>query len=331
MRAKDRSQARARADGTRARTDDLRSMGAARAVGGRGAAGTEGEMGAPGADGVLRAVWAATGGAGTERGGTGVTVLRRATACGASEARSPWEGPAGRACGAWVVADSVGVERGGLAAMTDGARGDRVRPVDVWAVAGGTVAVTGDAGDVGAVVMGARDVTHAGATGEACEAGATTALGRRGGRHVGRPGGSVPGGGGARAGGRRDQTGQGGKGGDKRGSARAGEDATGGAVLRITGDVTGRVVEARGPRGLLPVDDGARGVSGEGGMTGDAAGTVTGDRSDVGGGAEATKRGEAGCCAMGAETGRIDGGMGATGGAMDNSGVDEASEARDRG
>ena len=155
--------------------------------------------------------------------------------------------------------------------------------------------------------------------------------GRRGGQRVRRPGGSVPGGGGTRAGGRWDQTGRGGKGGDKRGGTRGGEDMAGGAVLCVTGDVTGHVVEARGPCGLLPVDDGARGISGEGGMMGDAAGTVTGDRSDVGSGAEATKRGKAGCCAMGAETGRGDGGTGVTGGTMDNGSVDETSEARDRG
>ena len=65
---------------------------------------------------------------------------------------------------------------------------------------------------------------------------------------------------------------------------RAGEDTTGGAVLRITGDVMGRVVEARGPCGLLSVDDGAQGMSGEGGVqtsTG-MAGTMTGDTGGVG-------------------------------------------------
>ena len=92
---------------------------------------------------------------------------------------------------------------------------------------------------------------------------------------VGRPGGSIPGGGGARAGGRRDQMGRGGEGGDKRGGKMWGtavdgdraavdgpgdgsdgvsEAATGGAVLRITGNVTGRVAEACGLCGLLPVD-----------------------------------------------------------------------------
>ena len=316
-------------------------------------------------------------------------------------------------------------------AVTDGVRGDRARPVDVWAVAGGTVAVTGNVGDVGAVVVSARDVTDAGATGEAREMGATKALDRKEGefeidaegggasralwwcgtahggssepgscgrvepsgcgalcvilgmpgrlwrrfwwcrlgrcvsvdvsgmtlepadvaggearslghasadsavvvvwclagqhaasrflcacavstttkgesvqypcsrtcgvslkgsemagrmlcracestmRHVGRPGGSIPGGGGARAGGRRDQTGRGGKGGDKRGGKTWGtaadgdcaavdgpgdgsdgvsEAATGDAVLRVTGNVTGRVAEARGLCGLLPID-----------------------------------------------------------------------------
>ena len=170
-------------------------------------------------------------------------------------------GDVGVATGVGACRKRVGTRPGrGPAAVSDGVHGDRVRPVDVWAVAGGTVAgvhtrvrvdgradsllggpadeqamadgtvataltcsrageavdeigtmdgavaVTEDIGDVGAVEVGARDVTHAGATGEACEVGATTALGRRGGRHVGRPGGSVPGGGGARAGGRRDRT-----------------------------------------------------------------------------------------------------------------------------
>ena len=99
----------------------------------------------------------------------------------------------------------------------------------------------------------------------------------------------------------------------------------------------GRMVKVHGPRSLLPMDDRAQGMSGEGGMMGDVAGTVTGDRSDVGSGAESMKHGEAGCCAMGADMGRGNGGTGATGGmgamgsAKDNGSVDEASEAWDQG
>jgi len=57
----------------------------------------------------------------------------------------------------------------------------------VWAVVGGTVAMMDGAG---AVTVDTGDV------------GTTTARGHRGGWHVGRPGGSVPGMGGARTGGR---------------------------------------------------------------------------------------------------------------------------------
>ena len=98
---------------------------------------------------------------------------------------------------------------------------------------------------------------------------------------VGRPGGSVLGGG------RRDQAGRGGEGGDKRGGKMWGtavdgdhaaidgpgdgldgvsEAATGGAVLCVTGNVMGRVAEAHGLCGLLPVDmavDGANRAEGE--------------------------------------------------------------------
>ena len=104
------------------------------------------------------------------------------------------------------------------AALTRSGAGEAV---DEIGAEDGTVAVTGDVGDMGTVEVGARDVTYAGATGEACEVGAMMALGHRGGRHVGRPGGSVPGGGGARAGGRRDRAGQEGAGGVERGGMRA--------------------------------------------------------------------------------------------------------------
>ena len=60
--------------------------------------------------------------------------------------------------------------------MTDSVRGDRAQPVDVWAVAGGTVAVTGNVGDMGTMVVGACGVTYAG---EAYEAGVTKALDRK--------------------------------------------------------------------------------------------------------------------------------------------------------
>ena len=49
------------------------------------------------------------------------------------------------------------------------------------------------------------------------------------------------------------------------------------------------------------------------------------------GSAAATKSDKDGCCAMGAETGRGDGGTRADGGALDNGDVDGASEARDQG
>ena len=54
------------------------------------------------------------------------------------------------------------------------------------------------------------------------------------------------------------------------GSDRASEAATGGAVLHVTGNVTGRVAKVRGLCGQLPVDmavDGANGT--EMGVTGD--------------------------------------------------------------
>ena len=83
-------------------------------------------------------------------------------------------------------------------------------------------------------------MTHAGATGEACEAGATTALGRRGGRRVGRPGGSVLGGGGARASGRQDQT-------EKEDWWERGR-VPGGLPKRLTGLADSPKVGACGPR-----------------------------------------------------------------------------------
>ena len=177
----------------------------------------------------------------------------------------------------------VGTQPGrGPVAMSDGVRGDRAWPVDVWAVAGGTVAwvhmrvrVDGGADSLlggladkravadgavaaalmcsgageamdeigtvdGAVEVGACDVTHAGATGEACEAGATTALGRRGGRRVGRPGGSVPGSGGVRASGRQDQT-------EKEDWQERGR-VPGGLPKRLTGLADSPKVGACGPR-----------------------------------------------------------------------------------
>ena len=159
-------------------------------------------------------------------------------------------------------------------AVTDGIRSERARPVDVWAVAGGTVAVTGGTcverdclRGTGAWVHtkvqvdGGPDSLLGGPVDEQAVAGGAVAVmgGCRGGQRVRRPRGSVPGGGGARAGGRWDQTGRGGEGGDKRGGTRGSKDVMGGAVLCVMGDVMGHVVKARGPRGLLPVDDGARG------------------------------------------------------------------------
>ena len=124
-------------------------------------------------------------------------------------------------------------------------------PADERAVADGAVAAAltrsgaGEAVDEigtmdGAVEVGACDVTHAGAMGEACEAGATTALGRRGGQRVGRPGGSVPGGSGTRAGGRQDQT--------EKEDWREHGRVPGGLPKRLTGLADSPKVGVHGPR-----------------------------------------------------------------------------------
>ena len=167
-------------------------------------------------------------------------------------------GDVGVATGVGACRKRVGTRPGrGPAAVSDGVRGDRARPVDVWAVAGCTVAGV----HTRVRVDGGADSLLGGPVDEQAVAGGAVAVmgGCRGGQRVRRPRGSVPGGGGARAGGRWDQTGRGGEGGDKRGGTRGSKDVMGGAVLCVMGDVMGHVVKARGPRGLLPVDDGARG------------------------------------------------------------------------
>ena len=89
--------------------------------------------------------------------------------------------------------------------------------MDKQAVAGGTMAVTGDAGDVGTVVVGGNvAVTDGVGAMTGGDVGTTTACSHRDGWCVKRPGGSVPGGGGARAGGWQDQMERGGLGGVER-------------------------------------------------------------------------------------------------------------------
>ena len=95
--------------------------------------------------------------------------------------------------------------------MTNGVRGERAQPVDVWAVAGGTMAVMGGTcverdclRGTGAWVHtkvqvdGRLDSLLGGPADEQAVAGGAVAVtgGHRGGQRVQRPGGSVPGGGG---------------------------------------------------------------------------------------------------------------------------------------
>ena len=80
--------------------------------------------------------------------------------------------------------------------------------MDEQAMAGGTVAVTGDAGDVGAMVVGGNlAVMDAVGAMTGGDVGVMMACSHKDGWCVGRPRGSIPGGSGVRASGRWDQMG----------------------------------------------------------------------------------------------------------------------------